>query len=138
MTDQSIPNTGKDVGYARAADADHLAREVQMLVDAGVPADRVYTDLGRTGDKARPGLDAALDTLGPGDRLVVTNPDRLARRSAQWTSVQERLQEAGATLRTTNGDTLEDVALLMAVQTGMADSEAEVLRRRLNVRRPRG
>lgn len=134
MTDQSIPSTGKAVGYARAADDANLAREVQMLVDAGVPAHRVYTDLGHTGDKERPGLDAALDSLDPGDRLVITRPDRLARDGAQWEAVRARLDAAGATLSTT-GTPRGSVEMVLPVATGMADGERAAYARRSATRK---
>lgn len=134
MTDQSTPSDGKDVGYARAADDANLAREVQMLVNAGVPAHRVHTDLGHTGDTSRPGLDAALDSLEPGDRLVITRPDRLTRDSAQWEAVKDRLDAAGASL-STPGTPRGSVDLMMTVATGMADAERAAYARRAAARK---
>jgi DNA invertase Pin-like site-specific DNA recombinase len=53
---------------------------------------------GKTSD--RPGLNAALAALGPGDVLLVLKLDRLTRRVAHLEPLIERVQKAGATWAT--------------------------------------
>jgi len=69
------------VGYARVStDGQDLTAQRQALAALGVPPDRIYVDHGITGThRQRPGLREALAACRPGDTLVVTKLDRLAR-----------------------------------------------------------
>lgn len=66
-------------GYARVSTDDQsTALQVDALRGAG--CERVFTDDGITGaTMSRPGLKKLLRALKPGDRLIVTKMDRLAR-----------------------------------------------------------
>ncbi|MFC0693890.1 recombinase family protein [Paraburkholderia humisilvae] len=70
---------GARIGYARVStDEQNLRMQVDALQVAG--CDRIFTDQGISGaDFCRPGLDAALEQLRPGDALVVWRLDRLGR-----------------------------------------------------------
>ncbi|GAB6852495.1 recombinase family protein [Paraburkholderia kururiensis] len=67
------------IGYARVStDEQNLALQKDALRRAG--CDRLFTDRGVSGAEfSRPGLDAALASLTPGDVLVVWRLDRLGR-----------------------------------------------------------
>ena len=73
--------TAIKIGYARVStDGQDLTVQRQALADLGVEPDRVYVDHGISGThRARPGLREALAACRPGDSLVVTKLDRLAR-----------------------------------------------------------
>lgn len=72
--------TAIKIGYARVPAGQGLTAQRQALADLGVQADRVYVDHGITGThRQRPGLREALAASRPGDTLVVTKLDRLAR-----------------------------------------------------------
>ena len=63
-----------------STDGQDLTAQRQALADLGVEPDRVYVDHGINGThRARPGLRRALAACRPGDTLVVTKLDRLAR-----------------------------------------------------------
>lgn len=49
------------------------------LLQAGVPTERIYQDLASGRKDARPGLDACLKVLQPGNTLIVWKLDRLGR-----------------------------------------------------------
>ena len=72
---------GTKIGYARCStDEQDLEANRQILLELGVPADQVYLDHAYSGtNRARPGLDQALDAVRSGDTLVVPKLDRLAR-----------------------------------------------------------
>lgn len=69
---------GALVGYARVSTAgQNLDRQVQALKDAGCI--RVFADKMPGKTAPRPGLEACLDYMRPGDTLVVPSLDRLSR-----------------------------------------------------------
>ncbi|NES13631.1 MULTISPECIES: recombinase family protein [Micromonospora] len=69
------------IGYARCSnDKQDLEANRQILLDLGVPAERIYLDRTYSGTtRDRPGLDQALAAVRTGDTLVVPKLDRLAR-----------------------------------------------------------
>lgn len=70
------------VGYVRVSKNDGtqtLSPQIDAMLEAGVESNRIYEDLvsGRKDD--RPGLNACLKALQPGNTLVVWKLDRLGR-----------------------------------------------------------
>ena len=73
------------IGYMRVSTADQstdLQRDA--LIAAGVADRDVYMDKASGKKDDRPGLDACLKALRPGDTLVVWKLDRLAGGSGTW------------------------------------------------------
>jgi DNA invertase Pin-like site-specific DNA recombinase len=79
------------VGYARVStDEQKLDLQLQALERAG--CEEIYTDQGRSGFTFdREGLEAALQTLKPGDTLVVWRLDRLGRSLSGLVALIDRL-----------------------------------------------
>ena len=73
--------SGLKIGYARVSTpAQDLSGQRSALGALGVAPERIYVDHGLTGtNRERPGLREALAACRPGDTLVVTKLDRLAR-----------------------------------------------------------
>jgi DNA invertase Pin-like site-specific DNA recombinase len=70
------------IGYARVSKADGsqlLDLQIDALIEAGVMNDRIYHDHVSGKNSQRPGLDACLKALQPGNILVVWKLDRLGR-----------------------------------------------------------
>ena len=70
------------VGYIRVSKNDGsqtLAPQRDMLIAAGVEPCRIYEDLASGRKDDRPGLNACLKALQPGNTLVVWKLDRLGR-----------------------------------------------------------
>jgi DNA invertase Pin-like site-specific DNA recombinase len=80
-------------GYARVStDEQSTANQVEALRQAGCT--KIFKDDGITGaTMARPGLKRLLRTIKPGDRLVVTKMDRLARSLKGLIEVLDGLKE---------------------------------------------
>jgi len=91
---------GLAVGYARCSiDEQGLTAQREALSRLGVPAGRVYVDHGRTGtNRDRPGLRQALAAVRPGDTLVVTKLDRLARSVPDARNIVDELTAGGVRL----------------------------------------
>ena len=68
-------------GYARVSTrSQEIGSQLTELVEAGVAEENIFKDVGVSGKRAsRPGLDAMLAVLEPGDEVVVVKLDRLGR-----------------------------------------------------------
>lgn len=127
--------TGWTLGYARVStDGQDLTAQTDALVALGVPAERVFTDKGMTGTKRdRPGLKSALAACRPGDTLVVTKLDRLARSLRDATDIAEELTRRGVRLNLGGSvyDPTDPVGRLLFNVLGMvAEFESDLIRAR--------
>ena len=70
------------VGYVRVSKNDGtqtLSPQLDAMMEAGVESNRIYEDLASGRKDDRPGLNACLKALQPGNTLVVWKLDRLGR-----------------------------------------------------------
>ena len=121
------------IGYARVStdgqtlDAQHVA-----LIAAG--AEKVYGEKISGAVTDRKALARAIDALGPGDTLIVTRLDRLARSTRDLLNVLDTIAKAGAGFRSI-ADTWADTTtphgrLMLTVLGGLAEFERELIRAR--------
>jgi DNA invertase Pin-like site-specific DNA recombinase len=83
---------GHLIGYARVSTADQdFGLQLAALRHAGCPDERIFRDIASGARPARPGLEACLQALAPGDTLVVWRLDRLGRSMAHLVTVIEEL-----------------------------------------------
>ena len=124
----------KLIGYARVSTrTQNAGRQRLDLLGAGIRPDDLYSDDGISGAQAsRPGLDAALAALMPGDSLVVTTLDRLGRSSRDMLAFSEVLRDRGVALRVLNlggGDVDTSTptgSLMFTVMSALAQMEHEI------------
>ena len=123
------------VGYARCStDAQDLTAQRDALIALGVKPNRIYVDKGLTGTtRARPGLREALAACRPGDTLVVTKLDRLARSLPDARDIVAELADAGVKLNI--GGSIHDPTdpvgrLLFNVLAMIAEFESDLIRMR--------
>ena len=121
-------------GYARVSSKgqDHTG-QVEQLKAAG--CERVYSDKLSGKSRARPELEKLLKRLAPGDTVVVTKLDRIARSSRDLQNLlHEITEESGghfASLREAWCDTTTPAGKLMiTVLGGIAQFERELIRER--------
>lgn len=88
------------IGYARCStDEQDLTAQREILLDLGVPEDRIYLDHGLTGtNRERPGLAQAFAAVRAGDTLVVPKLDRLARSVPDAREIGDSLVARGVRL----------------------------------------
>lgn len=127
--------SGWTLGYARVStDGQDLTAQTDALLALGVPAEKVFTDKGMTGTKRdRPGLKSALAACRPGDTLVVTKLDRLARSLRDATDIAEELTRRGVKLNLGGSiyDPTDPVGRLLFNVLGMvAEFESDLIRAR--------
>jgi len=96
------------VGYARCTTLGNDKRDQRAVLSAaGVPARRIYLDLGYSGrTKDRPSLEKAIAVVPSGGNLVVPALDRLALSINDLKRIMAELTDKGAIL--TVGSTLYD------------------------------
>ncbi|WP_310622348.1 recombinase family protein [Flexibacterium corallicola] len=122
-------------GYARCStDKQDLSVQHQALIALGVAEDRIYIDHGLTGtNRHRPGLDQALAAVRPGDTLVVSKLDRLARSVPDAREIARQLEVKGVKLAL--GATIYDPAdpmgkMFFNILATFAEFEADLIRMR--------
>ena len=87
------------IGYARvSANHQNLDRQLATLKAAGCKRIFKEKESGREGVK-RPQLEKAIDTLGPGDVLVLAEWDRATGSMLDGIRIIERVAARGATLK---------------------------------------
>jgi len=92
---------GHIYGYARVSTIDqHLTLQVEALKAAGCTNIRSEKKSGSS-TSGRDELQTLIDFVRPGDTIVVTRVDRLARSIADLSQIVRTLQEKGVALRAT-------------------------------------
>ena len=121
-------------GYARvstngqAKDGNSLERQVQLLKEAG--AEKIYKDA-FTGTKTdRPELKKILNNLQPGDKLIVTKLDRMARSVTQGVDLLESFLNQGVTVHVLNMGLMDNTPtgrLIMHIILAIAEFERDMI-----------
>src|ERR1700741_2720772 len=128
------------VGYARVStDGQTLDAQQAALREAG--AHQVFAEKISGAVTERKALARAIAALGPGDVLLVTQLDRLARSTRDLLNVLDAVANAGAGFRSL-ADTWADTTtphgrLLLTVLGGLAEFERELIKARTGEGRKR-
>jgi DNA invertase Pin-like site-specific DNA recombinase len=128
------------VGYARVStDGQSLEAQDQVLKEAG--AERVFSEKQSGAKTDRAALARCLASLEPGDTVVVTKLDRLARSTRDLLNTLDAIAKAGATFRSL-GDAWADTTtphgrLMLTVLGGLAEFERHLILSRTNEGRVR-
>jgi DNA invertase Pin-like site-specific DNA recombinase len=122
-------------GYARVSTSDQdLDTQLAAVTEAGVDADRVFTDkLSGSAQTDRPGLAAMFDYAHAGDTVAVTAIDRLGRSVAEVTRTIADLGEQRIILRASREDIDTATAsgrAVAVIMTALAELELELGRER--------
>jgi len=106
--------------------------QVKALKGAGCA--RIFEDVASGAKTARPGLDAALAYLRPGDVLAVWKLDRLGRSLAHLVAVVEGLREREIGFRSLTDASIDTTTpsgrLVFNIFGSMAEFERELIRER--------
>jgi DNA invertase Pin-like site-specific DNA recombinase len=128
------------IGYARVS-TDGQSLEAQQAALKAVGCDRVFSEKISGARTDRKALVQALKALGPGDTLIVTRLDRLARSTRDLLNVLAQIGEAGAGFKSL-ADTWADTTtphgrLMLTVLGGLAQFELELIKARTGEGRSR-
>ena len=123
---------GQMIGYVRVSTLD---QNTERQLD-GFKPDRIFTDKASGKDTKRPQLQAALNHLREGDRLIVHSLDRLARNLVDLKNIVSNLTGRGVVVEFVKEHltfSSEDNAmsnLLLSVMGAFAEFERSLLRER--------
>ena len=118
------------IGYARVStDGQTLDAQLSALRSAG--CERVFSEKISGAKTDRRALTSSLKALGPGDTLIVTRLDRLARSTRDLLNVLAQIGEAGATFKSL-ADAWADTTtphgkLILTVLGGLAEYERSLI-----------
>src|SRR5712691_137215 len=110
-----------------------LDLQSDTLTAAGVSARNLYSDTASGKKDDRPGLEACLKALRPGDTLVVWKLDRLGRNLRHLVNVVHDLTERGIGLRVLTGQgaaidtTTAAGKLVFGIFAALAEFERELI-----------
>jgi DNA invertase Pin-like site-specific DNA recombinase len=127
-------------GYARVStDGQSVDAQVHQLTKAG--CSKVFREVASGSKTDRTQLRRAMATIGPGDVLIVTRLDRLARSSRDLLNTLAAITERKAGFRSL-GDAWADTTtphgrLMLTVLGGLAEFERELIRARTSEGRAR-
>lgn len=124
------------IGYARVSSTGQ-SLDIQTDALTGAGCEKIYAEKrsGRTA-KDRPDLIRALDQLRPGDTLIVTRLDRLARSVGDLRRVIEQIGVAGAAFRCLQQGGVDTTTttstgkLMLAILGAVAEFENDIRRKR--------
>ena len=128
------------LGYARVSTQDQdLSGQLEALKAAG--AAKIFREKISGVRADRPQLAKLMDSLQPGDIVVVSKLDRLGRSTRELLDLIERIGKAGAAFRSL-GDPLWDTAssqgrLLSTLLAAIAEFERDLIRERTGEGRKR-
>jgi DNA invertase Pin-like site-specific DNA recombinase len=122
------------IGYARVSTLDqNLHLQEDALTKAG--CERIFTDTASGAKAERPGLTQALETLRPGDTLVVWKLDRLGRSLKHLVETVQTLVEKGVGLKSLQESidtTTSGGKLIFHLFAALAEFERDIIRERTN------
>ena len=123
----------RSFGYARVSTVGQtLEAQLAQLTEAGCPT--IYREKASGAKADRRELARLLKALQPGDEVVVTRIDRLARSTFDLFGIVKRIVDAGARFRSLAepwADTSNSTGrLMLAVLGGLADVERDLIRTR--------
>lgn len=123
-------------GYARVSTSQQsLDIQIRALKDAGVKANRIFTDKASGGSVDRPGLDLLRMKVEEGDAILVKKLDRLGRDTADMIQLIKEFYTQGVAIRfiddgiSTDGDMGK---MVVTILSAVAQAERSRILERTN------
>jgi DNA invertase Pin-like site-specific DNA recombinase len=115
------------LGYARVStNQQKLDLQIEALQEAGVRADRIFTDIASGKSDDRKGLQQLLVRAENGDSIVCTKLDRLGRNTLDMCHIIDQLSEKGVAIKFLEGGiSTEGDMGVMVIKILAAVAEAE-------------
>lgn len=130
----SLSMTSLQLGYARVStDPQSLDQQIDALLAAGVPEDRIYSDKMSGVKSDRPGLERLLDVAREGDTITVVALDRLGRSIVHAIETIELLNRRGIVLKSLREDldfSTPAGRLMATMFSALAEYELALIRER--------
>lgn len=118
-------------GYARVSTVNQsLDSQISELKKAGVPTEKIYSDTISGLNTNRNGFNAVLKVLNPGDTLIVTKLDRLARNTREALNVINDLQDKNVLINILNLGMIDNSSVgkfMTTVLLAVAEMERDMI-----------
>ena len=126
---------GRMIGYARVSTSDQdLRLQWEALQRAGCQEPLLFCDTASGAHAARPGLEACLQALVPGDMLVVWRLDRLGRSMAHLVTLIEGLLQRQVGFRSLGDGAIDTTTasgeLMFHIFSALAQFERRLIQER--------
>src|SRR6266853_2916487 len=123
------------IGYARVSTTElDLSLQIEALRHAGCCDAGIFRDIASGARTARPGLEACLQAVAPGDTLVVWRLDRLGRSMAHLVAVIEALRQRQVGLRSLGDGAIDTTTasgeLVFNIFSALAQFERRLIQER--------
>lgn len=124
------------IGYVRVSKSDGSQTfdlQYDALTNVGVKLEYIYKDLASGRKDARPGLDACLKALQPGNTLIVWKLDRLGRDLKHLINLIDALRERDVSFKVLTGHgaqidtTTANGRLVFGIFAALAEFERELI-----------
>jgi DNA invertase Pin-like site-specific DNA recombinase len=138
---------GRLIGYARVSTAEQdLGPQLAALRRAGCSDTHIFCDTASGARTARPGLEACIHALEPGDTLVVWRLDRLGRSMTHLVTLIQALLQRHVSFRSLSDGAIDTTTasgeLVFHIFSALAQFERRLIQERthagLTVARARG
>ena len=121
------------IGYARVSTTgQNLEAQIEHLQAEG--CDKIFQEKLTGFDRRRPQLEKMLSTLQPGDKLIVTSLDRLARSTHDLFVITRKVEASDASFRSLRepwADTTSSMGtFLLTVFAGLSELERNLINER--------
>lgn len=125
----------KLIGYARVSTGEQdLSLQLDALQQAGCDAAAIFVDKSSGAKTERPGLDACLKALQPGDTLLVWRLDRLGRSMTHLVTMVEELRNKDIGFRSLCDGAIDTTTasgeLVLNIFSSLAQFERRLLQER--------
>lgn len=122
-------------GYARVSTDDQdLSLQIDALTKQGIPTKAIFMDKVSGAKTDRPGLNECLETLQPGDILVVWRLDRLGRSMRHLITLVEDLRNKGIGFRSVSEGAIDTTCasgeLIFNIFSALAQFERRLIQER--------
>lgn len=118
-------------GYARVSTVNQsLDSQISEIKKAGVPTEKIYSDTISGLNTNRNGFNAVLKVLNPGDTLIVTKLDRLARNTREALNVINDLQDKNVLINILNLGMIDNSSVgkfMTTVLLAVAEMERDMI-----------
>src|SRR6266852_5468253 len=123
------------IGYARVSTSDQDMRlQLDALRSAGCLEEQIFLDTASGARTSRPGLDACLHALGPGDTLIIWRLDRLGRSMIHLVTLIEALRQRQVGLRSLGDGAIDTTTasgeLVFHIFSALAQFERRLMQER--------
>lgn len=121
------------IGYARVSTQDqNLNRQLDQLKEAG--CEKVFQEKMTGTKKERPELERLLDTLRPGDTIIVSDLTRLSRSTKDLFTLVDQIEKVGANIKSLHETWLDTTTpqgkLMFTFMAGISQFERDLISQR--------